>query len=105
MEKAAWENGGYPWCRDRTVGLFQRHSSAASGDKLLLEQHPELLRRFVFLQIVAPSRSHIPAYRKIEDEVENPVEEINFRWKERNWQPIVFLKEHHGPVDMMALHR
>jgi len=71
----------------------------------LLEKHPELRRCLVFLQIAAPSRSHIPAYRKVEDEVENLVEEINFRWKDRNWQPIVLLKEHHGPVDMMALHR
>jgi trehalose 6-phosphate synthase len=86
---------------DYSKGIPQRLRAV----NLLLEQHPEMLRRFVFLQIAAPSRSHIPAYRKIEDEVENLVEEINFRWKDRNWQPIVFLKEHHGPADMMALHR
>lgn len=86
---------------DYSKGIPQRLRAV----NFLLEQHPEMLRRFVFLQIAAPSRSHIPAYRKIEDEVENLVEEINFRWKDRNWQPIVFLKEHHGPVDMMALHR
>ena len=86
---------------DYSKGIPQRLRAV----NFLLEQHPELVCRFVFLQIAAPSRSHIPAYRKIEDEVENLVEEINFRWKDRNWQPIVFLKEHHGPVDMMALHR
>ena len=86
---------------DYSKGIPQRLRAV----NFLLELHPELLRRFVFLQIAAPSRTHIPAYRKIEDEVENLVEEINFRWKDRNWQPIVFLKEHHDSVDMMALHR
>lgn len=71
----------------------------------LLEKHPELRRRFVFLQLAAPSRSHIPEYQKVEDEVENLVQEINYRWRERGWQPVVFIKEHHGPTDMMAVHR
>jgi len=71
----------------------------------LLEHHPEYRRRFVFLQLAAPSRSHIPEYQRIEDEVENLVESINFKWRDRGWQPVMFLKEHHGPVDMMAVHR
>ncbi|HMO36783.1 MAG TPA: trehalose-6-phosphate synthase, partial [Gemmatales bacterium] len=71
----------------------------------LMEKHPELRGKFVFLQVAAPSRSHIPEYQRIEDEVENLVESINFKWKDRHWKPIIFLKEHHGPEDMMALHR
>lgn len=86
---------------DYTKGIPQRLRAV----NYLLEQHPELRQRFVFLQIAAPSRSHIPEYQAIEDEVENLVEEINFRWKERGWQPVLFLKEHHGSVDMMAVHR
>lgn len=86
---------------DYTKGIPQRLQAV----DYLLNQHPELRRRLVFLQIAAPSRSHIPEYQKVEDEVENLVEDINFRWKERGWQPVVFLKEHHGPEDMMALHR
>lgn len=86
---------------DYTKGIPQRLQAV----DYLLEQHPELRRRFVFLQIAAPSRSHIPEYQKIQEQVERLVEEINFRWQDRGWQPIVFLNEHHGPVDMMALHR
>lgn len=59
----------------------------------------------MFLQLAAPSRSHIPEYQKIEDEVENLVEQINFKWRDRGWQPVLFLKEHHGSTDMMAVHR
>jgi len=86
---------------DYTKGIPQRLQAV----NYLLEQRPELRRRFLFLQLAAPSRSHIPEYRKLDDEVENLVEDINFRWKEHGWEPILFLKEHHGPVDMMAIHR
>jgi alpha,alpha-trehalose-phosphate synthase [UDP-forming] len=86
---------------DYTKGIPQR----LRGVDVLLEAHPELRRRFVFVQLAAPSRSHIPSYQRIEDEVDHLVEEINFKWKERAWQPIIYLKEHTGPVDMMALHR
>jgi trehalose 6-phosphate synthase len=72
---------------------------------LLLERHLELRRRFVFVQVAVPSRSHIPEYQRIEDEVEGIVDSINYRWRDRGWQPIVFVKEHQGPTDMMALHR
>ncbi len=86
---------------DYSKGIPQRLQAV----NYLMVNHPELRRRFVFLQIAAPSRSHIPEYRRIEDEIENLVDEINFRWKEGSWQPVVFVKEHHDPVDMMALHR
>lgn len=86
---------------DYTKGIPQRLQAV----DYLMQQHPELRRRFVFLQVAAPSRSHIPEYQRIQDEVERLVEEINFRWQDRGWQPILFLNEHHGPVDMMALHR
>jgi alpha,alpha-trehalose-phosphate synthase [UDP-forming] len=86
---------------DYTKGIPQRLRAVDE----LLTAHPGLRRRFVFVQLAAPSRSHIPSYQRIEDEVENTVEEINFKWKERGWQPVLFLKEHTGPTDMMALHR
>lgn len=86
---------------DYTKGIPQRLRAV----DLLLELHPELRGRFIFVQIAAPSRSHIPAYQRLDDEVEDLVERINFRWKARNWQPIHFIKQHHPPVDMIALHR
>jgi alpha,alpha-trehalose-phosphate synthase [UDP-forming] len=86
---------------DYTKGIPQRLQAV----DCLLEQHPEFKGRFVFVQIAAPSRSHIAEYQKLEDDVENLVERINFKWKERSWRPILFVKEHHGPTSMMALHR
>lgn len=86
---------------DYTKGIPQRLRAVDE----LLRTHPEWRGRFVFVQVAVPSRSHIAPYQRIEDEVDRTVEEINFRWKERDWQPILFLKEHHEPVEMAALHR
>lgn len=86
---------------DYTKGIPQRLRSV----DYLLEKRPDFRGRLVFLQVAAPSRSHIPEYQKLEAEVETLVERINFRWSEAGWQPIVFLKEHHGPEDLMALQR
>ena len=86
---------------DYTKGIPHRLRAVS----YLMETQPELRRKFVFLQLAAPSRSHIPEYQRIEDEVDHLVEKINFQWKDGHWQPIIYLKEHHGPADMMALHR
>ncbi len=71
----------------------------------LLDTHPEFRGRLVFVQIAVPSRSHVPAYQNIEDDVDDLAEAINFKWKSRGWQPIILLKEHHDQVEMIALHR
>ncbi|MFO0851283.1 MAG: trehalose-6-phosphate synthase [Gemmataceae bacterium] len=86
---------------DYTKGIPQRLRAVDH----LLETRPDLRRKFVFVQVAVPSRSHIPEYQRIEDEVENLAEEINFKWKDRSWRPILFVKEHQGPADMAALHR
>ena len=86
---------------DYTKGIPQRLRAVDA----LLDAHPDLRRRFVFVQVAVPSRTHIPEYQRVEDEVENLVEQINYKWRDRGWQPILFVKEHQGPHDMMALHR
>ncbi|WP_395745148.1 trehalose-6-phosphate synthase [Prosthecobacter sp.] len=70
-----------------------------------IETHPEWRGRFSFVQIAAPSRSHLPEYQAAEDEIEKLVEHVNWRWGRQGWQPVTFLKKQHGLVDMVALHR
>jgi len=69
------------------------------------EQHPEYRGRVKFVQIGVPSRSQVPEYRRIDDEISRVVAEINAKWGCRAWKPIEFIKKHQGPVSMMALHR
>lgn len=86
---------------DYTKGILQR----LRGIDQFLEQHPGYRRRLVFVQVAVPSRTHIPAYQRLDGEVDSMVEQINFRWQERGWKPIVYIKEHQNAVEMAALHR
>jgi alpha,alpha-trehalose-phosphate synthase [UDP-forming] len=70
-----------------------------------LEQHPDYRGRLTFVQIGVPSRTHVPAYQVVDAEIDQLVEDINWRWGYENWKPVVYLKRQYGPAEMMALHR
>ena len=86
---------------DYTKGIPERLRAV---DRLLT-LHPELKRRFVLVQIGAPSRTHIPAYRRLGDEIDALVEQINWRHGNHTWQPIVYLHEHHSHEQLEPLYR
>jgi len=86
---------------DYTKGLPERFRAL----ERFLEKHPEHRERLVFVQIGVPSRQHVPQYKIIDDEVDGLVEEINWKFSTDSWRPIVYLKQQHSPVQMMALHR
>lgn len=86
---------------DYTKGIPDR----LRGLSHFFEKHPEYLRKVQFLQVAVPSRSHLPEYQAIEEEVERLVEDLNWRWGDRTWSPVLLQKEHLGPIDMIALHR
>jgi trehalose 6-phosphate synthase len=71
----------------------------------LFDESPEYRERLVFTQIAVPSRSNLPAYRQIEEEVDGLVDYINQRWGTANWKPVTLLKRHYSPAEMVALHR
>lgn len=70
-----------------------------------LTKNPEFIERVTFLQIAVPSRSHILQYQRIEEEVDRLVEEINWKWRREDWQPVLLFKRHFDPPAMIALHR
>jgi trehalose 6-phosphate synthase len=86
---------------DYTKGIPDR----LRGLDLFLERHPEWRHKLVFVQIAVPSRSHLPQYRDAQAEVDRLVDEINWKWRDADWRPIVLLKEHHDTTAMIALHR
>src|SRR5207244_7880229 len=86
---------------DYTKGIPERFRAV---DRLLT-LHPELRRKFSFVQIAAPSRVHIPTYRRLNEELDALVEEINWRHGNHTWQPIVYLNEHHNHDQVYALYR
>ena len=70
-----------------------------------LEKNPTYRKKLVFVQVGVPSRSHIPQYQMLDDEIEKLVKDINWRWSEDSWKPIIFLKQHHSQAELAALHR
>ncbi len=70
-----------------------------------LEQNPEHRGRLVFVQVGVPSRGRIPRYKALGEEISALAGDINRRWSTGSWRPIVLIREHLGPIQMMALHR
>jgi trehalose 6-phosphate synthase len=86
---------------DYTKGIPER----LRGLDRYLDAHPEARGRLVFIQVGVPSRGHIRAYQELDDEIDELVERINWKWATDDWRPIIYLKRHHSAVEMAALHR
>jgi trehalose-6-phosphate synthase len=86
---------------DYTKGILERFR----GIEHFLELNPCYQRRFAFVQIGAPSRTHIARYKNFLDEVSAEAERINARFQTGRWKPIVFLKRHHSHQEIERFYR
>jgi alpha,alpha-trehalose-phosphate synthase [UDP-forming] len=86
---------------DYTKGIPER----LRGVDCFLEKYPWHREKLAFVQIGVPSRTHIPQYQALDDEIDGLVESINWKWSTDAWRPIIYLKHQHSAVQMMALHR
>jgi trehalose-6-phosphate synthase len=77
---------------DYTKGIVERFRAV----ERFLEIYPEFVGQFTFVELGAPSRTHIKRYHDLMAEVEETVDKINWRFRMKDWKPIVFLKAHHG---------
>jgi trehalose 6-phosphate synthase len=69
------------------------------------DNFPEYRGLVKFLQVGVPSRSQLPEYRRMDDEIEAVIGEINAKWGCASWKPVELVKRHLGSCSMMALHR
>ncbi len=76
---------------DYTKGIAERFRAL---DRFF-EKHPEHRGNFTFVQLGAPSRTHIPRYRDLVNELEAMADAINWKHRTESWKPIVFLVGHH----------
>lgn len=72
---------------------------------LLLEEHPELRERVVFVAGAYPSRGGVAAYAEYHDAVVHAVEAVNRRWGVPGWEPIVLDVEDDYPRSVALLRR
>jgi trehalose 6-phosphate synthase len=71
----------------------------------LWEHHPELRGRFTFLFVCTPSRSNVPAYQALEQEVTTMVLDINARYRSDDWTPIVLINNNVDADLLAAVYR
>lgn len=86
---------------DYTKGIPER----MKGFDLMLKDNPELKGKVTLLQLAAPSRTHIEEYRNINDELDDVVDEINWRHQTDDWIPIRFLRAHHDYYAILAAYK
>jgi trehalose 6-phosphate synthase len=86
---------------DYTKGLPERLDAI----DILLTRYPEYRGRFVFFQAGVPSRTRVEEYRRLNDEVEQKIEHINWKHGCADWKPILFVREHLTLPTLLALYR
>lgn len=86
---------------DYTKGILERFQAVEA----FLESHPRYQEKFTFIQIGAPTRSHIRRYADFQKEVEIEANRINERFQRGRWQPIVFLNRQHNRQEVLRYYR
>jgi trehalose 6-phosphate synthase len=71
----------------------------------LLTRHPEWKEKIHFIQLGAPSRGHIPAYRQLQEEIKTLVEDIDWRHGTDDWRPVLYINEHYSSEQVHSLYR
>jgi trehalose-6-phosphate synthase len=86
---------------DYTKGIIERFLAI----ERMLEKHPNYHGKFTFVQIGAPSRTHIKRYQDLLADVEAESDRINLRFQSGKWKPIVFLKRHYSHQEISRYSR
>jgi len=86
---------------DYTKGILERFLAI----ERFLEKYPRYQGQFTFIQIGAPSRSHIKRYHDLQAEVEAEADRINWRFRLDRWKPIVLLNWQHNHKEIQAYYR
>lgn len=86
---------------DYTKGILERFLAV----ERFLEKYPRYQGVFTFVQIGAPSRTHIKRYHDLQAEVEKEAERINWRFQADRWKPIVLLNRQHSHREIQPYYR
>ncbi|MFA4984689.1 MAG: trehalose-6-phosphate synthase [Candidatus Omnitrophota bacterium] len=81
---------------DYTKGIIER---ILAIDRFL-EKYPEYREKFVFIQLAAPSRTHIKRYHELTGEIDELIENKNWKYSSSEWKPIIYLKRYFSPEEI-----
>ena len=86
---------------DYTKGMLERVKAV----ERFLEKYPAYQGKFSFIQLGAPSRTHIPQYHRFLAELHAEVDRINWKFKAKDWKAIVFLEKHHDHKEITKFYK
>jgi alpha,alpha-trehalose-phosphate synthase [UDP-forming] len=86
---------------DYTKGISERFLAI----ERFLEKYPRYQGQFTFIQIGAPSRSHLKRYHDLEAEIEVEAGRINWRFQKEKWKPIVLLNRQHSHKEIYPYYK
>jgi len=67
---------------------------------MFFRRYPHRRGQVVLLQVVAPSRSDVPDYALLGEQVEQAVNALNLRWGTSDWSPVISIPK---PLDLRRL--
>ncbi len=86
---------------DFTKGIVERFLALEA----LLDKEIRFRGRMTLLQVAAPSRSKLPAYRALQEQTLSEVKRINDKFATNTWKPIVLIDAHQEPREVFELFR
>jgi trehalose 6-phosphate synthase/phosphatase len=86
---------------DYTKGIPERLKAFGN----FLRSYPEFHRKVELIQIVVPSREHIPRYDQLKREVERLVTHVNGEFSEPGWVPINYIYRSVPREELVAIYR
>lgn len=69
---------------------------------LFFQKYPEYIQKFSFIQIASPTRTAVPAYQQMRDQVEQTVGRINGLLARDNWVPIYYFYRRFSLEDVLT---
>jgi trehalose 6-phosphate synthase len=81
---------------DYTKGIVERIMAI---DRFL-EKYPQYQGKLVFIQLAAPSRTHIKRYHELISEIDELIEKTNWKYSDGDWKPIIYLKRYFSPEEI-----
>ncbi len=86
---------------DYTKGIAERYKAI----ERFFYKYPEFKERVTFVELGAPSRTHIKRYHDLLAEIEAAASDINWRLQTAKWTPIVYFEAHHNHVTINLLYK
>ena len=82
---------------DYSKGILQRLTSF----EIMLNNHPELIGKIVLYMLIVPSRDQVGQYKKLRNEIDRKVGNINAVHGKPGWQPIAYFYDS-LPFDVLS---